>query len=75
MLVFDEVWYAHRDGKRIVPVLEGVSFRVHKGEFVSLVGPSGAGKSTIFQLIAGLREPDRGRILAPGMGWKTRRES
>jgi len=66
MLVFDDVWYAHRDGDRIVPVLEGVSFHVGKGEFVSLVGPSGAGKSTIFQLIAGLREPDRGRIVVDG---------
>ena len=32
-------------------IIEDVSFRVKKGEFVFLVGPSGAGKSSILRLI------------------------
>ena len=32
-------------GKVDVPALQGVSFAIEKGEFVSIVGPSGSGKS------------------------------
>ncbi|MBU6998153.1 MAG: ABC transporter ATP-binding protein [Theionarchaea archaeon] len=38
-----------------LPVLEAVSLRVRKGQFVCLVGPSGCGKTTLLKCIAGLR--------------------
>ena len=49
-----------------LPVLDGVSFDVAPGEFVSVVGPSGCGKSTLFNVVAGLVAPDRGRVLVDG---------
>lgn len=47
--------------------LDGVDLTVQQGEFLSLLGPSGCGKSTLLRLIAGLLNPDAGRIewLAP----------
>ncbi|SFG24977.1 ABC-type nitrate/sulfonate/bicarbonate transport system, ATPase component [Desulfotomaculum arcticum] len=53
------------DGKRLV-VLDGVSAQIGQGEFVSLIGPSGCGKSTLFNIICGLAEPDRGKVLFNG---------
>ena len=47
-------------------VLDGVSFDVSPGEFVSLIGPSGAGKSTLFNIIAGLDTPDSGELRFDG---------
>jgi multiple sugar transport system ATP-binding protein len=47
-------------------VLRGVSLRVAPGELLVLVGPSGCGKSTTLRLIAGLDEPDEGRVLIDG---------
>jgi len=44
-----------------------VSFRLPKGGTVALVGPSGAGKSSIADLLVGLYEPTRGRILVDGV--------
>ncbi len=44
------------------PVLKGISFEVKKGEFLSFLGPSGCGKSTLIRVIAGLENPDTGRI-------------
>jgi molybdate transport system ATP-binding protein len=38
-------------------------------ETVALVGPSGAGKTTVLRAIAGLRRPDRGRIMLGGQCW------
>ena len=47
-------------------VLGGVSIAVAPGEVVALVGPSGCGKSTLLELVAGLREPDAGRVVVGG---------
>ena len=48
---------------RRVTALDGISFDVHRGEFLVLVGPSGCGKSTLLDLLAGLGEPTTGEIL------------
>ena len=40
-----------------VPVLENLSFVIHRGQSVGLVGPSGGGKSTVFQLLQRLYDP------------------
>src|SRR5213080_1649714 len=47
-------------------VLEGVTLRVAEGEAVGLVGRSGCGKSTLLSLVAGLDQPDTGRIAVGG---------
>ena len=48
------------------PVLHEVSFSVEEGEVVCLLGPSGCGKTTLLRIIAGLEEPDGGRVLFAG---------
>ena len=49
-----------------VPALGPVSFTVEEGEFLTLLGPSGCGKTTTLHVIAGLLEPDGGRLLMRG---------
>ncbi len=44
------------------PIINKVSFSIHKGEIVGILGPSGSGKSTLLRLIAGLESPSQGRI-------------
>jgi NitT/TauT family transport system ATP-binding protein len=47
--------------------LTGISMRVEKGEFVSLLGPSGCGKSTLLRLVSGLTQASSGSIAVNGM--------
>jgi len=53
-------------GKIDVLALRGVSFRIEKGEFISVVGPSGSGKSTLFYLLGGLTRADSGHVVVDG---------
>src|SRR2546423_11019207 len=46
--------------------VNGVSLKVRKGEFLSLLGPSGCGKTTSLRMIAGFEQPDEGELLIGG---------
>lgn len=49
-------------------VVRGVSLRVEKNDFVTIVGPNGAGKTTLLRCMLGLRAPDNGKVIrAPGL--------
>ena len=64
MLEFKDVSFRYPgDG---TSTLDGLSFRVERGEFVSVIGPSGCGKSTIFRLASCLLTPDAGVITVNG---------
>ena len=49
-----------------VIALQGASFQIKKGSFISLVGPSGCGKSTLLRLAAGLIDQTSGSIQVNG---------
>ncbi|EKY28698.1 ABC transporter ATP-binding protein [Clostridium celatum] len=63
ILEMRDVKFGYDKGKEI---LHGVSFKVNKGEMVSVVGRNGAGKSTISKLICGFYKPTSGKILFDG---------
>ena len=47
-------------GNRLI--LDNISFKINEGQIFGMLGPNGVGKSTIFNLITGLINPDKGKI-------------
>jgi NitT/TauT family transport system ATP-binding protein len=52
-------------------VIGDMSLRIEAGEFLAILGPSGCGKSTLLRMLAGLAEPDAGRIQSEPAGHQT----
>jgi NitT/TauT family transport system ATP-binding protein len=62
LIAIQNVSRVFTSGAKIVHALEGVSFDIQAGNFVSLVGPSGCGKSTLLKIVSGLLAPSSGAI-------------
>ena len=50
-----------------IKALDGVSLKIRRGEYLSIVGPSGSGKTTLFNMMGGLDRPTRGEIFLDEM--------
>src|SRR4051812_45026076 len=46
--------------------LRDVNLSVERGEILSVIGPNGSGKSTLLQIVSGILQPTRGRVLTKG---------
>lgn len=64
MLSFNQVDFTYPN--QTEKILEGLSFQVRDGEFVSVLGASGCGKSTLFRLLNGLEQLQGGSIEVDG---------
>ena len=62
----DKVRKIYKRDQFDVPVLNGISLTVPRGDFLALMGPSGSGKTTLLNLIAGIDRPTSGSISVDG---------
>jgi len=60
-----EIKDLHKSYGAAAPVLQGVSLRIERGEFVGVIGLSGSGKSTLLRCINRLIEASSGEIFVP----------
>ena len=58
-------------GDEKVHALRGVSFKIHEGEFVTIMGTSGSGKSTLLNQLGCLDTPTSGEYLLDGVSVRT----
>ncbi len=58
IIEFDNISFSY--GNRLI--LDNINFKINEGQIFGMLGPNGVGKSTIFNLITGLVNPDKGKI-------------
>ena len=63
---FSNVKKIYQMGEVQIKALDGVNFKIEKGEFVVIAGESGAGKSTILNLLGGMDQVSEGQIFVDG---------
>ena len=63
---FDRVYRRYQAGEVSIAAVDGVSFKVEKGEFCLIVGTSGAGKSTVLNILGGIDACDDGKVRVGG---------
>jgi len=66
ILVIDDLTVRFETAEGPITAVDGVSFDVRPGEFLSVIGPSGCGKSTAFNVAGGLLSNHQGRIAVGG---------
>lgn len=59
-----DLHYAYNEEKKAI---DGISFSIEKGKYVTVIGHNGSGKSTLAKLIAGLLVYEKGEILVDGV--------
>ena len=47
----------------VLKAVDGISFELKRGEFLSVFGPNGAGKTTLIKILTGLTRPSSGYLL------------
>jgi len=55
-----------RETKKELKVFSGISFDVSAGQVLGVIGRNGSGKTTLLRIIAGIYEPDGGKIITAG---------
>lgn len=68
----EDLWKSFDAGR--IPVIQGISLQVARGEILGLWGASGSGKSTLLHLLSGLDSPDRGSVSVLGMNVASERD-
>ena len=66
MITAENLHRSYTIGHKSVEVLHGLSLNIKRGEKVFLCGPSGAGKTTLMYTLAGLEQPQQGKVLVAG---------
>jgi putative ABC transport system ATP-binding protein len=66
MIELQGITKIYRMGSQSLEALRGISLKIEKGEFISIMGPSGSGKSTLMNIIGCLDTPTAGEYVLDG---------
>ena len=66
LVTFQNVYKEYKVGDNIIKANNDLNFTINEGEFCIIVGPSGSGKTTLLNLLGGMDNVTRGKIIVDG---------
>lgn len=63
MLIVKDIEKTYNTGEISFKALKGISLKIERGEFTSIMGPSGSGKSTFMNILGCLDKMDKGEYI------------
>jgi ABC-type bacteriocin/lantibiotic exporter with double-glycine peptidase domain len=64
-IIAEDLSFSYSEGGR--RVIDSLSLKIGKGEYVAVIGRNGSGKSTFARMLNGLNEPSGGRLTVAGI--------
>ncbi len=71
LIQMENLWKIYKIGTSEVQALKGITYTIHKGDYLAVMGPSGSGKSTLMNIIGCLDKPSSGKYRLEGMDIST----
>jgi capsular polysaccharide transport system ATP-binding protein len=66
MIEIQDLWKAYRVASKSKLVAKGISLQIPQNTKLAILGKNGAGKSTLLRIIAGIEDPDHGKVISHG---------
>lgn len=75
VLILDNVHKYYELGQTTVKAVDGITLKVKRGDFISIMGPSGSGKTTLLNLMGALDFPTKGHVYVNGYNIEQQNDS
>lgn len=75
VLILDKVHKYYELGQTTVKAVDGISLKVRRSDFISIMGPSGSGKTTLLNLMGALDFPTKGHVYVNGHNIKQQNDA
>ena len=66
VIEIENLFLSYENDNSTFEALKDINLTVERGEFICIVGSSGCGKSTLLFVLAGLQQPDKGKLIING---------
>ncbi len=66
LIMVEKLWKVYKEGNKAHVILKDIELKVDEGEQIAIMGPSGSGKTTFLNVVSGLDDATKGKVIIDG---------